>query len=83
MSEYKKKDNEGALFKNEKKETQKHPDYIGSVVVDGKEKQVSAWINTAQKTGKMYMKLTLQNPFKKDNMDATPVPEHTKGDLPF
>tara|TARA_R100000664_G_C2748864_1_gene136275 strand:- start:1054 stop:1305 length:252 start_codon:yes stop_codon:yes gene_type:complete len=83
MSDYKKKDNEGALFKNEKKETDKHPDYIGVLKVDGQDKNISAWINTAKNTGKVYMKLTLQNPFKKDNVNSTPVHEHSKGDLPF
>ena len=77
------KDMTGVLFVVEDVASDKHPNLTGHLLVKGEKYYISAWSNTAQKTGKMYMKLTLQNPFKKDNMDATPVPEHTKGDLPF
>jgi uncharacterized protein (DUF736 family) len=46
----------GALFRNDKKETDQHPDYRGSTVLEGKEYWVSAWINTSAK-GVKYMAL--------------------------
>ena len=55
MSEYQQKDNSGALFKNEKKETDSHPDYKGSAMIEGTEYWFSAWINES-KTGTKYMK---------------------------
>ena len=54
MSEYQQKDNSGALFKN-KKESDSHPDYKGSAMIDGTEYWFSAWINES-KTGTKYMK---------------------------
>ena len=57
MSEYEQKDNSGALFKNDKKETDSHPDYKGEAMVDGNDYWVSGWINTS-KAGNKYMKLT-------------------------
>ena len=39
-----KRDNSGVLFKNDKKETEKHPDYKGNIMVDGNEYWLSAWI---------------------------------------
>ena len=35
--------NRGAIWKNEKKESDKHPDFTGSLNVDGHDYWVSAW----------------------------------------
>ena len=48
--------NSGALFKNDRKETDKHPDYKGSINVDGVEYWISAWLNESS-AGKKYMGL--------------------------
>ena len=42
MSEYD-NNNRGAIWTNEKKATEKHPDFTGSLNVEGKEYWVSAW----------------------------------------
>ena len=39
------KDNSGALFKNDRKETDNHPDYRGNATVDGVDYWMSAWVN--------------------------------------
>jgi len=46
--------NTGALFKNDKKVSEKHPDYKGTANVDGTEYWVSAWIKTS-KSGQSFM----------------------------
>ena len=49
------KNNSGALFKNNKtKEGQ--PDYTGTIVIDGKDFRLSAWVNKS-KSGQSYMRL--------------------------
>lgn len=53
--------NRGALFKNDKKETDKHPDYKGKLNVNGRDFYLSAWLKTA-KDGNKYMSLSVQEP---------------------
>lgn len=55
--ENKARDNSGVLFKNDKKEEAKHPDYKGSIMVEGTDYWLSAWIKEG-KTGK-FMGLAL------------------------
>jgi uncharacterized protein (DUF736 family) len=54
MNDYEQKDNSGAIFKNDKKETENHPDYKGSARVAGVDYWVSVWVNTSA-NGNKYM----------------------------
>lgn len=42
-------DNSGALFVNDKKQTDKHPDRTGSATIDGTEYWVSGWLKKGAK----------------------------------
>jgi hypothetical protein len=46
---YELKDNSGSLFRNEKKETDKHPNATGTVMVGGVEYWISAWTKDGAK----------------------------------
>lgn len=37
------RDNTGVLFKNNKKTSDKHPDFTGNITVNGKKLRLSAW----------------------------------------
>lgn len=67
MSNYEPKDNSGAMFVNDKKESEKHPDRKGSAIVDGIAYWVSGWINESA-GGQKYMslKFTKKEPMQKD-----------------
>tara|TARA_Y100000296_G_C5038810_1_gene188718 strand:+ start:297 stop:572 length:276 start_codon:yes stop_codon:yes gene_type:complete len=89
------KDNSGALFKEEEKKSEKHPDYKGNCLVNGQKMYIAAWINES-KGGKKYMSLSFTPPsedakYNKANSSATEKPEFAKpqasvgsgDDLPF
>lgn len=48
-----KRDNSGALFKNERKGTENQPGYTGSCMIDGKDFWISAWVQEGAK-GKFF-----------------------------
>lgn len=58
MSGFQQKDGEGVLFKNEEKEAETHADYKGSLLLNGQEYWLNAWVNTAKSNGKKYIKVT-------------------------
>ena len=75
------KDNSGVLFRNDKKETPNHPDYKGSINVDGTDYWLSAWIKVS-KDGAKFMSLSVKN----KNADASLQPKKKvvyEDDAPF
>jgi uncharacterized protein (DUF736 family) len=85
MSDFQQKDMEGSLFKNEKKETDKHPDYTGSATIKGTKYNLAAWISTSKKTGRKYMNLKLSPWGKQEAKTSTPqaAPADIDDDIPF
>ena len=55
---FKQKPNNGALFKNTRKESDKGPDYRGDLNVEGTDYWIAAWLKES-KDGKKYMSLAV------------------------
>jgi uncharacterized protein (DUF736 family) len=62
--------NTGVLFKNDKKDSEKQPDYRGKVDVNGTEYELAAWIREAKSGKGKFMSLKIQLP-----RDKKPAPK--------
>jgi uncharacterized protein (DUF736 family) len=82
MADYEQKDNSGAIFKNDRKENEKQPDYRGTCVVDGVEKDISLWV-TKSKAGKTYFSAKFKEAWKKDKATSNTASAEVDDDLPF
>jgi uncharacterized protein (DUF736 family) len=51
---YEMKEGSASLFKNSRKTSDSHPDYTGSIMLQGKEHYLSAWIKESAKVGKYF-----------------------------
>ena len=72
---YKHKENNGSLFKNEKKDKDTQPDYTGQVDVGGTLYNISAWLNKS-KSGKKYFGLQVSIPKPKQDPKEDKKPQH-------
>jgi uncharacterized protein (DUF736 family) len=67
--------NSGVLFKNDKGNNPKRPDYRGSANWNGAEFDISGWINESKKDGKKFLKLkfepkkAIETPLKQEFQD--------------
>jgi hypothetical protein len=57
-------DNDLRLWKNKDRVTEKHPNYTGNGLVEGKEFSVKLWMNVSKK-GDTWFKLKFEEPWKK------------------
>ena len=71
--------NRGSLFKNDRKETDKHPNYKGSLNVAGTDYWISAWIKKS-KEGSTFMSLSVEEKGK-DNRKK--IVEIDDSEIPF
>ena len=58
------RNNTGAIFKNDNKKADNHPDYKGKVNVNGKEMEIALWMKTSAK-GVKFMSASFSEPFVK------------------
>ena len=60
------RNNTGAIFKNDNKKADNHPDYKGKVNVNGKEMEVALWLKTSAK-GVKFFSVSFSEPYIKTN----------------
>jgi uncharacterized protein (DUF736 family) len=82
------KPNTGTINRNEYKKEDKHPDYRGTIDVDGQDKEIALWVKQSAK-GTTYFSVKISEPYKKAEQEAPqgkwikPEQVTPKSDLPF
>lgn len=69
---FQQRDNSGALFRNDRKETEEHPDHTGQATVAGIDYWISAWVNEGG--GKKYFRLL----FKRKDQPRRAPPQNNR-----
>jgi uncharacterized protein (DUF736 family) len=72
--------NTGAIFKNDNKKSENHPDYKGKVNVNGKEMDVALWLKESSK-GTKYFSASFSEPYIAERRPTSD--EQQENDLPF
>lgn len=70
--------NQGAIFKNDKKTSDKAPDYKGKINVDGIEKSIALWFRESA-NGVKYFSVKIEEPYKSQVSES----KKSTNDLPF
>jgi len=70
---FEQRDNSGALFRNNAKTKETHPDYQGDCMVNGHKMRMSAWLKESAK-GK-FMSLSFSEPYN-PNAEQTDAPQN-------
>jgi hypothetical protein len=52
--------NRGSLFKNDRKELDTHPDYNGSINIEGTDYWLNGWLKESKKDGKKFFSLSVK-----------------------
>jgi uncharacterized protein (DUF736 family) len=74
--------NTGVLFKNDKGDNEKRPDYTGTIELqNGKKMRLAAWVRESQK-GQKFLSLKMSEPIKPTQTEAMSQAE-LDDDVPF
>lgn len=74
--------NSGAIFKNDKKTADNHPDYRGKINVDGIDKDISLWVKTSG-NGIKYFSASIKEAWVPNSNNQVQAPQVDNDDLPF
>jgi uncharacterized protein (DUF736 family) len=73
---YEQNNNTGSLFKNERRQNDRQPEYRGTAIINGKEMRISAWVRTS-KNGTKFFSLAFDEPYQTQSA-PTPTPQPQK-----
>lgn len=72
--------NSGVLFKNDRRETDRHPEYTGNGNLNGVEFWINAWVKES-KNGKKFFSFSFRE--KQQRGEESQETQYDDGDTPF
>ena len=76
------KEGNGSLFKNTRKEKDTHPDYTGTIKINGEERYLSAWVKEG-KNGKFFSLSLGKIKENRPRSEQTSYDKDFDDDIPF
>jgi len=78
-----KRDNSGVLFKSDKIENERSPQYKGNITVDGKDYWISAWIKEGKSGKFMGLAVSPKEEYKPKTSERSKATNFDDQSLPF
>ena len=77
------RDNSGVLFKSDKIENERSPQYKGNITVDGKDYWISAWIKEGKSGKFMGLAVSPKEEYKPKTSERSKATNFDSDDMPF
>jgi uncharacterized protein (DUF736 family) len=77
------KNDSGLLFRNDRRESDSHPEFRGDGIVNGEAVWINAWVKESKKTGKKFFSLSFK-PKQEHQVAARPsLKDELNDEVPF
>lgn len=80
MSQQPQREMTGVLFRNEKRSSDKAPEYTGTCTIDGQELRIAAWLKDGR-NGKKFMSLQFSEPRQQSGGGSSRRENDDQGDF--
>ena len=77
------RDNSGVLFKSDKIENERSPQYKGNITVEGKDYWISAWVKEGKSGKFMGLAVSPKEEYKPKTSERSKTTNFDDSDLPF